>query len=1033
MKISTASRYKFLKDYRLGIPKLLYDVKYQGTIIYNQNEVRKNAGWIPDKIYKQLGSKFVTKNIEKSFSISLNGDGYRMAITNLSGTEIYQFNENSWNKMGSIIPIENIGVSASTNLNISLNYNGDRIVIGTTATDVTGTESGRVCVYQWTGGSTSIGNWIRLGQNIDGEAAYYETGYSVSINDIGNKIIVGSPLYGSTADEPGTGAVKVYELSSYNNNNSWVQIGQSINGSLGGEEFGYNVSMNSDGSKIIIGSILSETGAEVNNGSTKIFQLSTYNGNNSWVQLGQTILGDPTEGEGQGVSDSGFYDELGHSVDINSTGDVVIVGVPYDESINGKNSGRVRVYKLINNIWTQMGQDIIGNFQNSAAGYTLSINSDGNRIVISDSAEPTISPPLDNYGTIYIYDWNESIQQWVKSDLDIINSERLAPKLGFKLSLSKDGNILSFSRNNIGSGGDSGYFETFIYDINSIIIHDKPFTSFNDEIITVTRPVWKYQNNLDIIGGWYDIYNNQFITNTNNLSFSSSSNLTIFTSESAYKGYKWIEIATKKNTNFSLSAVQLSAIYFKKYGWNPLGKPGPYIWNFPINYQYNNKIYSTGQGFGRYTPLQKSIIDNLFLDVVPYNTVLTASPLSEHSSNYISYVPEIPLEHSGLWYYKYDNTNDIKSISSSELLSLSSDGSVWYSVSTTSYKNNNIQIDDVTTGVITSDFRSIKFAKPSIFQFAYNARNSLQSRITNVPLLTSTKNLFTVKNPSSNIFIRNPNVWCNDLVNQLTSQVVYKDFSMYSYGGILITPRHVLYVQHAHPQARGTWQPDLNQPCNLRFVKTDNTSISCVQLHQASSALHDLAVAVIDRNLSLSGIHVMPIASIYPSDEKIFNSIFIPKLIITQGLGRYVDTSNPNIVQNSNNPLTGSDIQAAIGHTAFHWDVSFNRAWDETATGTNPTSANPFNFFDVICGVPEAYNLWDGDSGTNACVCVNNNLYLWNIIAYPSGFGPLVASLSATVNSLIEQADNNAISMGRLQSPTGLKPTYYTIEQVLNR
>jgi hypothetical protein len=1018
MKISTASRYKFLKDYRLGIPELLYDVKYQGTIIYNQNEDRKSEGWVPDQIYKQLGSKFVTKNYEPSFSISLNGDGYRMAITNLSGTEIYQFNENIWDKMGSIIPIENIGISPSTNLNISLNYNGDRIVIGTTATDVNGTNSGRVCVYQWTGGSTSIGNWIRLGQNIDGESDFYETGYSVSINDIGNKIIVGSPFYGSNNDETGYGAVKVYELSSYNNNNSWVQIGQSINGSLGGEQFGHNVSINSNGSKIIIGSIYSESGAEVYNGSTKVFQLSTYNGNNSWVQLGQTILGDPTEGEG-GLAGIGFYDSLGHSVDINSTGDIIAVGVPYDESINGINSGRVRIYKLINNIWTQMGQDIIGKFENSVAGYTLSINSDGNRIVISDSSTDLLLTNTD--GEIYIYDWSESTQQWIKSDLDIVNTEITSSRLGFKLSLSKDGNILSFSKGSLNNN-----FETFIYNIKSIKTLDKPFTSFNDENITVTRPVWKYQNNLNIIGGWYDIYNNQFITNTNNLSFSSSSNLTVFTSASAYKGYKWIEIATKKNTNFSLSAVQLSAIYFKKYGWNPIRRAAPYVWNFPINYQYNNKIYNTGSGgFGRYAPPQKSVIDNLFLDVVPYNTVLTASPLSEHSSHYINYVPEIPLEHRGLWYYKYYNTNDIKSISSSELLSLSSDGSVWYSVSTTSYKNNDIQIDDVASSVGTNS-RAIHFAKPLIFEFAHNARNSLQNRITNVPLLTSTKNLFTVKNPASNIFIRNPNVWCNDLVNQLTSQVVYKDFagSMYSYGGILITPRHVLYCRHAHPQAQGTWPPNLNTRCDLRFVKTDNTSISCVQLHQAPSASHDLVVAVIDRDLSLSGIHVMPIASINSYEVNIFNNILIPKLIITQGLGR-AGSSGPLIVANTNNPLTGSDIQAAIGYIAFN-HTNPNTFW-------GATSANPFRFFSVLGGVPEAYKIWDGDSGTNACICVNNNLYLWNIIAYADGFGPLVASLSATVNSLIEQADNNAISMGRLQSPTGLKPTYYTIDQMLNR
>ena len=52
---------------------------------------------------------------------------------------------------------------------------------------------------------------------------------------------------------------------------------------------------------------------------------------------------------------------------------------------------------------------------------------------------------------------------------------------------------------NDGNGFYSG--STRILDLTPIQI-DRPYTSFNDENISVTRPRWKYSNNLNIQGRW---------------------------------------------------------------------------------------------------------------------------------------------------------------------------------------------------------------------------------------------------------------------------------------------------------------------------------------------------------------------------------------------------------------------------------------------------------------------------------------------------------------------------------------------------
>ena len=55
-----------------------------------------------------------------------------------------------------------------------------------------------------------------------------------------------------------------------------------------------------------------------------------------------------------------------------------------DES--GTNSGHVRIYKNVNNIWTQVGSDIDGETAEDSSGISVSLSGDGSVIAIGAPA-----------------------------------------------------------------------------------------------------------------------------------------------------------------------------------------------------------------------------------------------------------------------------------------------------------------------------------------------------------------------------------------------------------------------------------------------------------------------------------------------------------------------------------------------------------------------------------------------------------------------------------------------------------------------
>ncbi|CAK0838822.1 unnamed protein product [Prorocentrum cordatum] len=145
-----------------------------------------------------------------------------------------------WSQVGQDIDGEAAGDHSGWS--VSLSSDGSRVAIGAPSKDGAGTWTGHVRVFELSGNT-----WSQVGQDIDGEASYDHSGYSVSLSSDGSRVAIGALLLGGAGTD--SGHVRVFELSG----NTWSQVGQDIDGEASYNHGGYSVSLSSDGSRVAIG------------------------------------------------------------------------------------------------------------------------------------------------------------------------------------------------------------------------------------------------------------------------------------------------------------------------------------------------------------------------------------------------------------------------------------------------------------------------------------------------------------------------------------------------------------------------------------------------------------------------------------------------------------------------------------------------------------------------------------------------------------------------------------------------------------
>jgi hypothetical protein len=400
------------------------------------------------------------------WSVSLSADGNRVAIgapynDNSNGNEsghvrVYQYNGTTWTKLGQDLDGE--AVYDNSGFSVSLSSDGNRVAIGAPFNDGTTANSnsghGHVRVYQYNG-TTLL--WTKLGQDLDGEAAYDNSGFSVSLSSDGNRVAIGAQ-YNDNSNGIDSGQVRVYQ---YNGTTLlWTQIGQDIDGEAAYDNSGLSVSISADGNRVAIGAPYNDGPTGLDSGQVRVYQ---YNGT-TWAQIGQDLDGEATD------------DWSGRNVSLSSDGTIVAVTAQYNDNSNGPNSGQVRVYKYNPNKtvaqmkpllpgfgpvgWDRLGQDIDGEAANDWSGRTVSISSDGTRVAIG--ANSNDGNGIES-GHVRVYQYNGTTLLWTQLGQDI-DGEAAYDLSGRGVSLSADGNRVAVGANsNDGNGIDSGQVRVYQY------------------------------------------------------------------------------------------------------------------------------------------------------------------------------------------------------------------------------------------------------------------------------------------------------------------------------------------------------------------------------------------------------------------------------------------------------------------------------------------------------------------------------------------------------------------------------------------
>lgn len=291
-------------------------------------------------------------------SVSLSEDGSILAIgepfnNDLGFTSgqvrVFRNMNNTWTQLGQDLFGQNATASAGTTVDLSAD--GSVVAFGAPNTTVAGLSGfvGNVEVYALQGNT-----WVQKGGDINGDGSIIKFGSSVSLSDDGNTIAIGQT--GNPAQNPAidTGRVKVYRFMG----NQWVQVGNTIFGAAGSDEFGYRVSLSGSGNILAIG-----TNAK---NEVKVFELM----GGVWTQTGSTLIGEAGA------------DLFGFSISLSNEGSVLAVGARWN-STDGFRRGRTYVFKNQSGNWQLIDDAIPGIANSDQNGFSVSLSKDGSRVVVS--------------------------------------------------------------------------------------------------------------------------------------------------------------------------------------------------------------------------------------------------------------------------------------------------------------------------------------------------------------------------------------------------------------------------------------------------------------------------------------------------------------------------------------------------------------------------------------------------------------------------------------------------------------------------
>ena len=321
--------------------------------------------------------------------VSLSEDGNILAISaptlsldKQGFVRILEWDGSSWQNKGDDILDGNL--SNRIRFPIALNKEGNRVAFA--ADFIEGFQYqgfGRVYEFQ-------NGIWTQIGQTLNEEERFASFEIrTLSINEAGDRVAIGRPDDQDPLRQ--AGSVKVWELQE----DTWVQLGQEIQGNKIMDRLGYSIQLTGDGDKLAVS--FDQEGKQP--GGVRIMEYV----DNEWIQIGNDILGEPGE------------INFGKRIKYLGNGSQIVICSDGDDS----GTGAISIFEYIAGRWIRKGNLIKGSFDNEHLGHTISISSDGNTLLATSKGVVRI----------FVYrnkKWREIDTGYIRQSFDLLSSSAIS-------------------------------------------------------------------------------------------------------------------------------------------------------------------------------------------------------------------------------------------------------------------------------------------------------------------------------------------------------------------------------------------------------------------------------------------------------------------------------------------------------------------------------------------------------------------------------------------------------------------------------
>ena len=366
------------------------------TDITSQNSINLLSGEIGD--WYKVGDDLDGSPGDKASFNSLSKDGKTIVVghyqanSNYGKVVVYQLIGSKWTQKGSQLTAG--GGWAGYSVDIS---SDGTIVAYSSKLHDTSTSRGTVTVYRWKGS-----DWEKMGKDLDGEPSE-KFGQSVALSSDGTILAASSNNYDSNR-----GVVRIWEWSG----TEWVKMDNDIVGSKTDGYTGSQIDLSDDGKTVAIVSVFGVN----NNGYAQVFEWT----GSVWKKKGLNI---------------DFGPDRTDAISINSNGTIVAVGGYYHDNYKGI----VKVYQWNGNAWELRGTELKNNIVDQK-GDSVFLNDIGNILAVGSPSYDTVEG--NNLGRVTIYKWNTYIKDWVEIKQILGEPGDLIGNTG-TISLNGDGTMIS--------------------------------------------------------------------------------------------------------------------------------------------------------------------------------------------------------------------------------------------------------------------------------------------------------------------------------------------------------------------------------------------------------------------------------------------------------------------------------------------------------------------------------------------------------------------------------------------------------------